>query len=64
MDRGSHFFSAICRHRHLMLDVVSLLPHCKKDNKVESKESKGAALNELVDLKNCKVGFDVLYKVK
>ncbi|MED6109505.1 Ribosome biogenesis protein BRX1 1 [Stylosanthes scabra] len=41
------------RYRHLMLNVVSLLPHCKKDNKVESKETKGATLNELVELKNC-----------
>ncbi|KAA8523871.1 hypothetical protein F0562_010294 [Nyssa sinensis] len=41
------------RYRHLMLNVVSLLPHCKKDNKVESKESKGATLNELVELKSC-----------
>ncbi|TKY69609.1 Ribosome biogenesis protein BRX1 [Spatholobus suberectus] len=41
------------RYRHLMLNVVSLLPHCKKENKVESKESKGATLNELVELKNC-----------
>ncbi|KAJ0965101.1 hypothetical protein J5N97_026239 [Dioscorea zingiberensis] len=29
------------RYRHLMMDVVSLLPHCKKDSKVESKETKG-----------------------
>lgn len=36
-----------------MLNVVSLLPHCKKDNKVESKSSKGATLNELVELKGC-----------
>ncbi|XP_042478325.1 ribosome biogenesis protein BRX1 homolog 1-like [Macadamia integrifolia] len=43
----------IYRYRHLMLNMVSLLPHCKKDNKVESKESKGATLNELVELKNC-----------
>ncbi|KAK3199038.1 hypothetical protein Dsin_022453 [Dipteronia sinensis] len=41
------------RYRHLMLNVVSLLPHCKKDNKVESKSSKGATLNELVELKSC-----------
>ncbi|PSS16198.1 Ribosome biogenesis protein [Actinidia chinensis var. chinensis] len=39
------------RYRHLMMNVVLLLPHCKKDNKVESKESKGATLNELVELK-------------
>lgn len=36
-----------------MLNVVSLLPHCKKDSKVESKESKGATLNELVEVRNC-----------
>lgn len=36
-----------------MLNLVDLLPHCKKDNKVESKESKGTALNELVELKSC-----------
>ncbi|GER56520.1 ribosome biogenesis protein BRX1-like protein [Striga asiatica] len=41
------------RYRHLMLNLVELLPHSKKDNKVESKESKGAALNELVELKSC-----------
>ncbi|KAI5649307.1 hypothetical protein M9H77_35312 [Catharanthus roseus] len=41
------------RYRHLMLNVVSLLPHCKKDNKVESKSSRGATLNELVELKGC-----------
>ncbi|XP_019149710.1 PREDICTED: ribosome biogenesis protein BRX1-like [Ipomoea nil] len=41
------------RYRHLMLNLVSLLPHCKKDNKVESKSSKGATLNELVELKSC-----------
>ncbi|QCD85979.1 ribosome biogenesis protein BRX1 [Vigna unguiculata] len=41
------------RYRHLMLNLVSLMPHCKKDNKVESKETKGATLNELVELKSC-----------
>ncbi|XP_050937232.1 ribosome biogenesis protein BRX1 homolog 1-like isoform X1 [Cucumis melo] len=41
------------RYRHLMLNMVSLLPHCKKDNKVESRSSKGATLNELVELKGC-----------
>ncbi|KAL9297360.1 hypothetical protein ACSQ67_023256 [Phaseolus vulgaris] len=40
-------------YRHLMLNLVSLLPHCKKDNKVESKETKGATSNELVELKSC-----------
>ncbi|CAI0447194.1 unnamed protein product [Linum tenue] len=41
------------RYRHLMLNVVSLLPHCKKDNKVESQSSKGVALSEMVELKSC-----------
>ncbi|XP_050208137.1 ribosome biogenesis protein BRX1 homolog 2-like [Mercurialis annua] len=45
------------RYRHLMLNVVSLLPHCKKDNKVESKGSKGTTLNELVELKSCSSGL-------
>lgn len=34
-----------------MLNMVSLLPHCKKDSKVEAKSSKGATLNELIELK-------------
>ncbi|XP_022753974.1 ribosome biogenesis protein BRX1 homolog 1-like isoform X3 [Durio zibethinus] len=41
------------RYRHLMLNMVSLLPHCKKDNKVESRSSKGATLNELIELRGC-----------
>ena len=36
-----------------MLNMVSLLPHCKKDNKVESGSSKGATLNELIELRSC-----------
>lgn len=64
-ENGEHFFRnkekvlITCsrrinfRHRHLMLNIASLLPHSKRDNKVESKESKGATLNELVELKNC-----------
>lgn len=50
---GYWLFYGLCRYRHLMLNVVSLLPHCKKDNKVEAKSSKGATLNELVELKSC-----------
>lgn len=41
------------RYRHLMLNVVGLLPHCMKDNKVDVKESKSTVLNELVELRNC-----------
>lgn len=43
----------IYRYRHLMLNVISLLPHCKKESKLESKEIKGATINELVELRNC-----------
>ncbi|KAL9257390.1 Ribosome biogenesis protein BRX1 homolog 2-like protein [Drosera capensis] len=45
----------------LMLNLVSLLPHCKKDNKVESKGSKGGTLNELVELKSCSSKYKDLY---
>ncbi|VAH36438.1 unnamed protein product [Triticum turgidum subsp. durum] len=45
--------SAEHAYRHLMQNVVSLLPHAKKDSKVESKQSKGSALNELVELRSC-----------
>lgn len=36
-----------------MQDILSLLPHAKKDSKVESKQSKGSALNELLELRSC-----------
>jgi ribosome biogenesis protein BRX1 len=36
-----------------MQDILSLLPHAKKDSKVESKQSKGNALNELLELRSC-----------
>ncbi|KAJ9563255.1 hypothetical protein OSB04_008415 [Centaurea solstitialis] len=51
------------RYRHLMLNLVSILPHCKKDNKVESKATKGATLNELVELKSCSscLFFEIAY---
>lgn len=41
------------RYRHLMLNLSTMFPHCKKDNKVESKATKGATLNELVELRSC-----------
>lgn len=47
------FFLDICRYRHLMMDVMSLLPHSKKDVKVQGKDNKAATLNELADLKSC-----------
>lgn len=47
------FLLDICRYRHLMMDVMSLLPHSKKDVKVQGKDNKAATLNELADLKSC-----------
>ncbi|KAF9344169.1 Ribosome biogenesis protein brx1 [Mortierella sp. AD094] len=40
------------RHRHLLSDLDSLLPHTKKDAKLDSK-SKLHIINELADLNNC-----------
>ncbi len=40
------------RHRHLMNDLYSLLPHSRKDAKLDTK-SKLYQLNELADLYNC-----------
>ncbi|KAG6487124.1 ribosome biogenesis protein BRX1 homolog 1-like [Zingiber officinale] len=41
------------RYRHLMVNIVSLLPHCKKESKIESRASKGSTLNELIEFWNC-----------
>ncbi|XP_024398120.1 ribosome biogenesis protein BRX1 homolog 1 [Physcomitrium patens] len=41
------------RYRHLMMDIMALLPHSKKDVKVQAKDNKADTLNELADLKNC-----------
>eukprot|EP00271_Cylindrocystis_brebissonii_P018206 TRINITY_DN5057_c0_g1_i1.p1 TRINITY_DN5057_c0_g1~~TRINITY_DN5057_c0_g1_i1.p1 ORF type:complete len:344 (+),score=75.66 TRINITY_DN5057_c0_g1_i1:465-1496(+) len=42
------------RYRHLMEDMMKLLPHCKKDSKMEnSKEKRAELLNEMADLKGC-----------
>ncbi|KAJ1659847.1 Ribosome biogenesis protein brx1 [Dispira simplex] len=40
------------RHRHLMQDILTLLPHAKKDNKLDSKSNLGL-LNELAEVNNC-----------
>lgn len=40
------------RQRHLMNDLAALLPHSKKDAKLDTK-SKLYHLNELADLYNC-----------
>ena len=40
----------LCRHRHLMLDLTQLLPHSKKDAKLDTK-TETAILNEVADMK-------------
>lgn len=40
------------RDRHLIQDIRDLLPHSKKDNKLDSK-SKLSFINEICDMKNC-----------
>jgi len=39
------------RYRHLMNDIIDLLPHSKKDNKLDTKDL--WVLNEVCELKNC-----------
>jgi len=36
-----------------MLDLIQLLPHCKKDAKLDTKTDKGV-INEVADMKVCK----------
>ncbi|GMH40450.1 hypothetical protein BSKO_08354 [Bryopsis sp. KO-2023] len=40
------------RFRHLMLDLVQLLPHCKKDSKLDTKNER-MVINEVAELKGC-----------
>ncbi|KAG2485436.1 hypothetical protein HYH03_015815 [Edaphochlamys debaryana] len=40
------------RYRHLMEDVMALLPHSKKESKLDTKSDRGV-LNEVADLKGC-----------
>ncbi|KAK9820122.1 hypothetical protein WJX72_006346 [[Myrmecia] bisecta] len=40
------------RYRHLMLDLVQLLPHSKKDSKLDTKSDRGV-INEVADMKGC-----------
>ncbi|BDA41073.1 Ribosome biogenesis protein BRX1 homolog [Coccomyxa sp. Obi] len=40
------------RYRHLMLDLIQLLPHCKKDVKLDTKTDR-VVINEVADMKGC-----------
>ena len=48
-----------CRHRHLLNDLSSLLPHTYKDTKLDTKSSNhyNIALNSLADLHSCNYIF-------
>ena len=41
------------RHRHLLEDLRSLLPHHKKDVKLDAKKSDLRVINELCEIKSC-----------
>ncbi len=38
------------RYRHLMSDLIALIPHCKKDSKLDTKSDRNV-LNEVADMK-------------
>lgn len=40
------------RYRHLMMDLINLMPHSKKDNKLDTKHDLGV-LNEVADMRSC-----------
>lgn len=49
---ASYAADIVLRHRHLMNDIYSLLPHSRKDAKLDTK-TKLYQLNEIADLYNC-----------
>ncbi len=40
------------RHRHLMMDLIALMPHSKTDVKFDDKHQL-STINEIADMKNC-----------
>ncbi|KFM27033.1 Ribosome biogenesis protein brx1 [Auxenochlorella protothecoides] len=44
------------RYRHLMLDMMQLLPHAKKDSKLDTKTERNL-INEVAELKGCTTGM-------
>ena len=50
--RAKAFFLTPRRHRHLLNDLASLLPHSRRENKLDTK-TKLYQLNELAELYNC-----------
>lgn len=51
-SRENRVLTISTRHRHLLKDVVAMLPHSRKDAKLDTK-SKLYHLNEIADLYNC-----------
>jgi len=49
------------RYRHLMTDLLKMLPHSKKDAKVDLKEGVGS-INEIADMENC--DLSMLFEVR
>ena len=49
---GSFCWIIADRHRHLLKDFHKMMPHCRKENKLDSK-SKLFLLNEIADIHNC-----------
>ncbi|XP_002986567.2 ribosome biogenesis protein BRX1 homolog 1 [Selaginella moellendorffii] len=45
--------SIIYRYRHLMMDLIGLMPHSKKDVKLQAKDNKNGTLNEIAELRGC-----------
>ena len=41
------------RHRHFLEDLRTLIPHMKKDSKLDDKQNIGAAVTEVATLKSC-----------
>ncbi|GMH72974.1 hypothetical protein TrST_g2525 [Triparma strigata] len=41
------------RHRHLLEDLRTLIPHMKKDSKLDEKQNISKAVNEIAEVKSC-----------
>ena len=56
---NSHRKHLLSRFRHLLLDLAQLLPHSKKDSKLDTKSDRGI-LNEVADMKVWAPGFTLV----
>lgn len=51
---GGPLRSVARRYRHLMNDIIALIPHSKKDSKLDTKNDR-QVINEVADMKVCGV---------